>query len=142
MPKTKFQSIVFTAIMVFCMVYCMTVYNITLKFGTLRYQVLHLALKEMWLEYVVVFCLIFFVITETANLRHWCTTVFLLAGSVSGSSWPSSASQWHSAPRCSLWDRWYAWCSGRFSKNSWLLNRNFLCTTGRTCATTICFVII
>lgn len=27
MPKTKFQSIIFTALMVFCMVYCMTVYK-------------------------------------------------------------------------------------------------------------------
>lgn len=67
MPKTKFQGFIFTALMVFCMVYCMTAYNITLKFGTLSYQVLLLALREMWLEYIVVFCLIFFVITETAK---------------------------------------------------------------------------
>ena len=67
MPKTKFQSIIFTALMVFCMVYCMTVYTIALKFGALSYQVLGLAIKEMWLEYVVVFCLIFFVITNTAK---------------------------------------------------------------------------
>ena len=67
MPKTKFQSIIFTAIMAFCMVYCMTVYTISLKFGALNYQVLGLAIKEMWLEYLVVFCLIFFVITNTAK---------------------------------------------------------------------------
>jgi len=67
MPKTKFQSIIFTAIMAFCMVYCMTVYTIALKFGALNYQVLGLAVKEMWLEYIVVFCLIFFVITGTAK---------------------------------------------------------------------------
>ena len=67
MPKTKFQSIIFTALMVFCMVYCMTVYTIALKYGTLSYQIFSLAIKEMWLEYVVVFCLIFFVITNTAK---------------------------------------------------------------------------
>ena len=67
MPKTKFQSIIFTAIMVFCMVYCMTVYTISLKFGALSYQVFFLAIKEMWLEYLVVFCLIFFIITESAK---------------------------------------------------------------------------
>lgn len=68
MPKTRFQSIIFTALMVFCMVYCMTVYNITLKLGGLNNLVFVLALKEMWLEYVVVFCLIFFVITNTAKM--------------------------------------------------------------------------
>ncbi len=67
MPKTKFQSIIFTAIMAFCMVYCMTVYTVALKFGSLKYLVFALAIKEMWLEYVVVFCLIFFLITNTAK---------------------------------------------------------------------------
>ena len=67
MPKTRFQSIIFTALMVFCIVYCMTVYNIALKFGGLNNLVFLLALKEMWLEYVVVFCLIYFVITNTAK---------------------------------------------------------------------------
>ncbi len=67
MPKTKLQSFIFTLLMVFCMVYCMTVYTIALKFGGLQYEVLALALKEMWLEYIVVFCLIFFVITKTAQ---------------------------------------------------------------------------
>lgn len=67
MPKTRFQSIFFTALMVFCMVYCMTVYTIALEFSALSYQVFFLAIKEMWLEYVVVFCLIFFVITNTSK---------------------------------------------------------------------------
>lgn len=67
MPKTKFQSIIFTALMVFVMVYCMTVYTLSFKFGGLNYQVFHLAIQEMWLEYLVVFCLIFFIITNTAK---------------------------------------------------------------------------
>ena len=67
MPKTKFQSIIFTAMMVFFMVYCMTVYTIALKFGNLSYQVFALAIQEMWVEYVIVFLLIFFVITKLAQ---------------------------------------------------------------------------
>ena len=67
MPKTKFQSVIFTALMAFCMVYCMTVYTITLNYGTLSYQIFLMAIKEMWLEYIVVFCLIFFLITNTAK---------------------------------------------------------------------------
>ena len=67
MPQTKFQSIVFTAIMVFCMVFCMTVYIISMKFGGLSYKVFALAIQEMWVEYVVVYVLIFFVITRLAQ---------------------------------------------------------------------------
>ena len=68
MPKTKFQNVIFTAIMVFCM----TVYTIALKFGALSYQVFSLAIREMWLEYVVVFCLILFLITNNAKkLAFW-----------------------------------------------------------------------
>lgn len=67
MPKTKFQSVVFTAIMVFCMVYCMTVYTISMKLGGLSYSVFALALREMWVEYIVVFLLIFFLITRLAQ---------------------------------------------------------------------------
>lgn len=67
MPKTKFQSIIFTVLMVFVMVYCMTIYTISLKLGALSYPIFLLALKEMWLEYIIVFCLIFFVITHTAQ---------------------------------------------------------------------------
>ena len=57
MPKTKFQSIVFTASMVFCMVFCMTVYTISMKFGGLSYKVFALAIQEMWVEYGVVYVL-------------------------------------------------------------------------------------
>ena len=67
MPKTKFQSVVFTLMMVFCMVFCMTVYTIALKMGQLSYQVFLLAIQEMWLEYIIVFCLIFFCITGLAQ---------------------------------------------------------------------------
>lgn len=67
MPKTKFQSVVFTAIMVFCMVYCMTCYTISMKMGGLSYKVFALSIREMWIEYCIVYVLIFFVITKLAH---------------------------------------------------------------------------
>ena len=67
MPKTKFQSIVFTALMVFCMVFCMTSYTISRNMGGFSLTVLSLAIREMWVEYVVVYLLIFFVITKLAQ---------------------------------------------------------------------------
>lgn len=48
MPKTKFQSIIFTLMMVFCMVFCMTAYTIALKMGGLSYTVFALAIKEQF----------------------------------------------------------------------------------------------
>lgn len=36
MPKTKLQNPVFTALMVSCMVFCMTTYNIARQMRTLR----------------------------------------------------------------------------------------------------------
>ena len=37
MPKTKLQSLVFTALMVFCMVYCMTAYNVAWQIKNAAY---------------------------------------------------------------------------------------------------------
>ncbi len=67
MPKTKFQSLVFTLMMVFAMVFCMTCYTISLNTGGFSYSVLGYAIREMWVEYVVVFLLIFFIITKLAQ---------------------------------------------------------------------------
>jgi hypothetical protein len=61
MPKTKFESIIFTMIMVFWM----SVYTISLNAEALHYGAFKLALSEMWVEYIVVFCLVSFV-TKTA----------------------------------------------------------------------------
>lgn len=66
MPKTKFQNIVFTAIMVFFMVFGMTAYSIAVQSGELTYGILLAALKEMWIEYVIVFLLVFFVMSKLA----------------------------------------------------------------------------
>ena len=43
MPRTKFQSFIFTIMMVFCMVYAMTCYTICQKSGVLTYEVFSLA---------------------------------------------------------------------------------------------------
>lgn len=67
MPKTKFQSVIFTCIMVFCMVFCMTVYTISMNMGGLSYMVFGLAIKEMWVEYVVVWILAFFIVSHIAQ---------------------------------------------------------------------------
>lgn len=67
MPKTKLQGFIFTAIMVFLMVLCMTVYTLSLSGGGLSYNTFLTAIKEMWLEYVIVFLLEFFVITNLAR---------------------------------------------------------------------------
>ncbi|MGI6110009.1 MAG: DUF2798 domain-containing protein [Eubacteriaceae bacterium] len=67
MPKTKFQSVIFTLMMVLCMVYCMTCYTVAIGLGGITNQVFVIAIKEMWVEYVVVFVLIFFIITNIAK---------------------------------------------------------------------------
>ena len=45
MPKTKFQSIIFTLIMVFFMVFSMTCYTISLNMGSLTPQVFSMAIR-------------------------------------------------------------------------------------------------
>lgn len=54
MPKTKFQELIFTIIMVVTMVYCMTVYNMVLEFG-FSYVTFLNALLGMWPEVVGAF---------------------------------------------------------------------------------------
>ncbi|MGN0240635.1 MAG: DUF2798 domain-containing protein [Candidatus Weimeria sp.] len=66
MPESRKESLIFTLMMVFCMVYCMSVYTISLSAGKLTYAAFGIALKEMWVEYIVVFCLVFFFVTRTA----------------------------------------------------------------------------
>ena len=49
MPKTKFQDLIFTIIMVVTMVFCMTLYNMAVEFG-FRYSTFLDAIREMWPE--------------------------------------------------------------------------------------------
>ncbi len=66
MPKTKFQSLIFTLMMVFCMVFVMTVYTVAIGSGGLAYWQFAASIREMWVEYAVVFVLIFFIVTPNA----------------------------------------------------------------------------
>lgn len=68
MPKTKFQSFIFTILMVFIMVFCMTSYTIAQKNGELTYAVFLTAIQEMWLEYVLVFLFVFLVTSKIAMI--------------------------------------------------------------------------
>ncbi|WP_138496516.1 DUF2798 domain-containing protein [Paenibacillus pinistramenti] len=49
MPKTKFQDLIFTLIMVVTMVYCMTCYNMVVEVG-LHYSTFLYAIRDMWPE--------------------------------------------------------------------------------------------
>ncbi len=66
MPKTKTQGLVFGLLMGFCMVFCMTVYTIALSRGALSGAVFALAIREMWVEFVVIELLVNLVVTRLA----------------------------------------------------------------------------
>lgn len=57
MPKTKFQEIIFTIIMVIVMVYALVVYNISLDKGRLTNKVFTIALGELVIMGIVGFIL-------------------------------------------------------------------------------------
>lgn len=61
MPKTKPESVFFTALTAWLMVYGMTLYNLVLAMGSFTNSSFLLALKEMWLEYVIIFLYAYFI---------------------------------------------------------------------------------
>ena len=67
MPKTKFQSVVFTAITAWIMVYIMTLYNTVLAMGSFTNATFLIALKEMWGEFIVIFLCAFFLSSHVAK---------------------------------------------------------------------------
>lgn len=67
MPKTKFQSVIFTAVTAFMMVYSMTVYNIALESKVFTNKTFFAALKNMWLEYAIVFLCAYFISSRLAK---------------------------------------------------------------------------
>lgn len=69
MPKTRGESIFFTAITAWMMVYAMTFYNTGLAIGQFTNQVFLIALKDMWVEYIIIFLLAYFV---SGNLAKMC----------------------------------------------------------------------
>lgn len=67
MPKTKFQSFVFTAITAWIMVYIMTLYNTVLASGSFTNATFLVALKGMWIEYIIIFLCAFFISSHVAK---------------------------------------------------------------------------
>lgn len=67
MPETKFQSIVFTAITAWIMVYIMTLYNIVLAMGSFTNATFLMVLKGMWIEFIIIFLCAFFISSRIAK---------------------------------------------------------------------------
>ena len=61
MSKTTFQSLVFTAVTAWIMVYIMTLYNTVLSAQSFTNATFLAALKGMWVEYVIIFLCAFFI---------------------------------------------------------------------------------
>ena len=68
MPKTKFESVIFTAVTAWIMVYIMTLYNTVLASGSFTNTTFLIALKGMWIEFVVIFLCAFFISSRVAKL--------------------------------------------------------------------------
>lgn len=67
MPETKFQSVVFTAVTAWIMVYIMTLYNTVLAAGSFTNATFLIALKGMWIEYLIIFLCAFFLSSRVAK---------------------------------------------------------------------------
>lgn len=67
MPKTKIEKIFFTAITAFMMVYFMTLYNTVLATGKFSNLTFLVALKSMWVEFIVIFLCAYFVSSRLAQ---------------------------------------------------------------------------
>lgn len=67
MPKTKFQSVVFTAVTAWIMVYVMTLYNTVLAMENFTNGTFLIALKGMWIEYIIIFLCAFFISSHVAK---------------------------------------------------------------------------
>ena len=70
MPKTKGESIFFTAITAWMMVYVMTLYNTAIAMGSFTNAAFLIALKEMWIEYIIIALLAYFVSDHLINHIH------------------------------------------------------------------------
>ena len=66
MPKTKFQEVIFTILMVFFMVYSMICYNISLNIGGMTNEVFLMAFHELVIMGPIAFVLDFFLVSKLA----------------------------------------------------------------------------
>lgn len=67
MPKTKLQSVIFTAITAWIMVYIMTLYNTVLATGNFENETFLTALQGMWIEYIIILLCAFFISSRVAK---------------------------------------------------------------------------
>lgn len=67
MPKTRTESIIFTAITAWIMVYIMTLYNTVLASGTFVNETFLIALKGMWIEFIIIFLCAYFISSRVAK---------------------------------------------------------------------------
>ncbi len=72
MPKTKVESLIFTAVTAWIMVYIMTLYNTVLATGTFVNETFLIALKGMWLEFVIIFLCVYFISSPVAKHFAFC----------------------------------------------------------------------
>lgn len=68
MPKTKWESIAFTAITAWIMVYVMTLYNTVLTGGTFVNATFLTALQHMWPEFALLFLCAYFISGRAARI--------------------------------------------------------------------------
>lgn len=68
MPRTRGESIFFTAITAWMMVYVMTLYNTVPAMGSFTNITFLIALKEMWVEYIIIALLAYFVSGHLAKI--------------------------------------------------------------------------
>lgn len=67
MPETKLESVVFTAITAWIMVYIMTLYNTVLAAKEFINDTFFMVLKGMWLEFFLIFLCAFFISSHFAK---------------------------------------------------------------------------
>ena len=67
MPKTTGQSIFFTAVTAWIMVYIMTLYNTVLAMGEFTNATFLIALKGVWVEYIIIFLCAYFISGHVAK---------------------------------------------------------------------------
>ena len=67
MPKTKFESIIFTGITAWITVYIMTLYNVVLASGNFINATFLIALKGMWVEFIIISLCAYFISSPIAK---------------------------------------------------------------------------
>lgn len=68
MPKTKFQAVIFTLMMVMVMVYPMICFNISLEIGKMTNQIFLMAFRELVVMAPIAFLIEMFVVEKLAQM--------------------------------------------------------------------------